>query len=127
MLTALDRFVEEKYKKKELPAARALGIAQQVLNRARKNRRVGRGIADALAKAYGVGTLEKLIALAADPWPNRMLAVPIAKEAGASAVGIKRVLSWRYDNSPDQPRLVWAVRMMEASRDAEKERLARRL
>ena len=109
-LAALDKYIEEKHGGSENSAARSIGITQQVLNRARKSGQVGRGLAELLVKELGT-TIERLTAEARDPWPNRMLAVPLAQEHGVDANAILSVLSDRYDGTADVSRVAWVLRM----------------
>lgn len=96
----------------ENSAARSIGITQQVLNRARKSGQVGRGLAELLVKELGT-TIERLTAEARDPWPNRTLAIPLAREHGVYANAILSVLSDRYDGAPDVSRVAWVLRMKD--------------
>jgi hypothetical protein len=116
-LEALDRLMFSRYGSNQTTAAMELGIAQQNISEALRKRKIGRGLASAVARACGM-TLEQLVAVRADPWPNRTLAIPLAKEDGATVQGIADTLAEPYDRSPDRSRVWWALRMKERSKKA---------
>lgn len=91
-------------------AARTLGISQQVVNQAVSARRVGVGLGQAIARDQG-STVERIAAEAADRWPIRTLAVPLAREDGVSEERIAAVLALPYDGAPDVSRVEWVRRM----------------
>jgi hypothetical protein len=113
MLAALERYVLVTHQDNESSASRSLGITMQVINRARHNRRIGLGLAHALARELG-SSIEQMTAAAHDAWPNRTLAVPLAKEHGVSEEGIMRVLALPHTRDGDVSRVAWVLRMVEA-------------
>jgi len=115
MLSVLERYVLVTHQGNESSAARALKITMQVINRSRHQRRIGLGLAQALAREMGT-TIEKLVAAAHDEWPNRTLAIPLAKEHGVSEDAVMRVMALPYNRAPDVSRVTWVLKMVDAER-----------
>jgi ribosomal protein S20 len=116
---ALTKFVEVTHAGNESAASRALQVAQQVLNKARRNGVIGAGLAEVLARELGT-TVEKIAASARDPWPNRLLAVSLAEEHGVSAEAILATLTEPYTGAADVSRVAWVLRMADRDRAAKR-------
>ena len=109
-LSALKRLMRERFSGNQSAASRAMKVSQQVINTALNTGKIGPGLAEAIVRYRGT-TLEKLVAQSVDRWPNRTLAVALAREDGATEENIAAVLALPYDETPDLSRVAWALRM----------------